>query len=1111
MYLESDDEGQPFQNNRSGIRLETTAVVDGLECRLSAETAGILTAYLTDDSGEILERQSVATLEAGDTFAFERELAADETYWILCDARGRNYVRGRAAVEYPLESDRLAVTHGIYAGDGAQSSSYRYCIDRIRTGETATEIGDALDLERDDEGQSWSGLSNQSGVRVQPTQAITGLACRISAETEGLTTAYLTDDEGTVLDQQAIAELEAGDVFSFETDLLADEAYWVVCDAEGDDYVRGRAAVDYPIASDSLAVTHGIFAGDGAQSDSYRYCLDWIQPTVSGMVGALDLGRDDEGQSWGSLTHPSGVRFEATDHIDGLECRLSAESEGLVTAYLTDDSGAVLERQLIATLEAGDTFAFDTELAAGGAYRIVCDARGQAYVRGRAAVDYPLQYDSLEVTHGIYNGTEQSENYRYCLDQIRPEPGDPSPLDELESGISMLELERETETLGLGSDTEGEAGYSGRSGVRLRTTEAVHGLECRLSGETEATRAYLTDDEGSVLSEQSVADLEAGETVVFNTALEADEAYWVVCDGGGDPYTRGRARVDYPLESESLVATEGIHGGSLRTSSVRFCIDRVRTIEVEDDLAALDLGADTASQSQYSSRSGVRLRTTEAVSGLECRLSAETEASTAYLTDDEGSVLSEQSVADLEAGETVVFTADLPADEAYWVVCDGGGDPYTRGRARVDYPLESEFLVATEGIHGGSSRTSSFRFCFDRIRTTAASRGLLAALDTPSLGVTTVDVSLEPSIDVDGDLAAELRAYLARQDEVNHEFVLPMGSYDWNTQFVLNGPIRYFGISGDPRATLQIQNPDIGLAFEFGRWGSDNPPQHVVLRNVDVDISDQPERDAGLITAHVGRCLIDNVELVGQRWSHGPESGDRYTCMVNTREESALSVIRNLSLPDGEVEDPDEPSVGHSIGISADPPHTGIDVWTQCYVEEFVDNGFYVRNSPGDNIIAHSMAVNCGNGNLRLGEADEALDCRLRLDTGSEQDYPGAGLWLNGGQPIAERIAIDASGADNDVVRINSGADGGQIRGLDLFCGVDVVAPTIRCTETSDTDPSGVLIEDFAIDDTTEADSNASIRVRRPDVTLRSGLVAAEHREALGGSEDPELEDVEFQ
>ncbi|TYL35807.1 hypothetical protein CV102_25870, partial [Natronococcus pandeyae] len=205
---------------------------------------------------------------------------------------------------------------------------------------------------------------------------------------------------------------------------------------------------------------------------------------------------------------------------------------------------------------------------------------------------------------------------------------------------------------------------------------------------------------------------------------------WVVCDGGGDPYTRGRARVDYPLESESLVATEGIHGGSLRTSSVRFCLDRIRTIRAEEDVDTLLLGADTEGEAGYSGRSGVRLRTTEAVHGLECTLSAETEATRAYLTDDEGSVLSERSVADLEADETFVFDVGLAADEAYWVVCDGGGDPYTRGRARVDYPLESEFLVATEGIHGGSLRTSNVRFCLDGIRTTAADE----SVDTLGLG-----------------------------------------------------------------------------------------------------------------------------------------------------------------------------------------------------------------------------------------------------------------------------------------------------------------------------------------------------------------------------------------
>ncbi|MFC6764909.1 hypothetical protein ACFQE6_07770, partial [Natrinema soli] len=247
LNLGSDEGKQVGQQNRAGIRLETKEIIDTLQCRLSAQTAGVITAYLTDDSGTVIERQTVATLKGGDTFEFEAALKAGKSYRILCDAQGYDYSRGRTTASYPLESDSLVVTHGIYNGSGAPSNTYRYCIDQIRTSNTAAEKGAAIDLATDDETQSWNGLNKQSGVRIETTASIDGLICRLSENTTGLTTAYLTTDSGDVLERQTIATLEAGNSFTFDTSLAPAEAYWIICDARGDDYIRGRAEVTYPV------------------------------------------------------------------------------------------------------------------------------------------------------------------------------------------------------------------------------------------------------------------------------------------------------------------------------------------------------------------------------------------------------------------------------------------------------------------------------------------------------------------------------------------------------------------------------------------------------------------------------------------------------------------------------------------------------------------------------------------------------------------------------------------------------------------------------------------------------------------------------------------------
>ncbi|MFU8868905.1 hypothetical protein [Natronococcus sp.] len=1093
------DASQQDVSNRSGFAFEATAAVDGLECRLSAWTAGALTAYLTDDSGSVLERRSIATLEPGEAFTFTTELAAGETYWVLCDARGREYVRGRTAVDYPIEGDALVVTNGIFTAGGSVSTSYRYCVDRIRP----VTDGEPYDLGADEEAQSWGSLDQPAGVRLHAAADVGGIECRLSAETDGVTDAYLTDDDGDVLEHQSIAGLESGDTVSFDGGLAADETYWLVFDADGESYVRGRAAADYPIVGDSLIVSHGIYGGD-AWSENYRYCIDRIELSETGdpTGRGLDLEFDDVAQSWSSLDEWSGVRLQVTESVAGLECRLSAETDGVTTAYLVTDDGDVLERQTVETLEPGETFAFETALEPDETYRLVCDARGRSYIRGRAAIEYPVEGSALTVTDGVFGGGALSDGYRYCIDRIVP----------TRANHATPDLPVETGLLELGTDEEAQSwgGLDQPAGVRVEVTAPARHLQCRLSAETEVTTAYLADDAGNVLSQQSVADLSPGETFTFDTALGAGEAYWVLCDGNGESFVRGRTAIEYPAESAHLEATHGIYGGELFSEDYRYCIDQIRTDEASPNVDTLGLGNDEEVQAGFTSWSGVRVQASAPVRGLQCRLSGETDVEAAYLTDDSGDVLRQLTIGNLDAGDTFTFDVELETGDVCWVLCDGDGDGYARGRAAADYPLEGELLSATHGIYTGESLTENYRYCIDQVQTVSARGGLTATLEDRSLDVTTVNVVDDPAIDETGDLAGELLAYLDDQSEVSHEFVLPPGSYAWNTEFVLFDPVEYLELRGEPRATLQIRDHDVDTVFELGSWADDDPPQHVVLQSVDIDIDDESERDAGLVSAHVGRCYIDNVELVGQRWRHGPYGGNRYTSLINTRDGATLSMVRNLSLPDGEVADASEPSVGHSIGLSADPPHEGITVWHQCYVEDYIDNGFYVSNSPGENLVVHGTAVNCGNGTLRIGATDEARDCKVLLDAASDQLYPGAGLWFNGGEPLAERIEIDGSDAQNDLVRINSSADGGYITDLDVFCGPNVVAPTIRCTYTDDTEPSGLLIEGFAVDDVTTADDNASVRIRRPDVTLSSGTVDAANRPALGGYYDPGLDDVDL-
>ncbi|MDG5761225.1 hypothetical protein QA600_18000 [Natronococcus sp. A-GB1] len=610
-------------------------------------------------------------------------------------------------------------------------------------GDGIDSAAETLDLDSDDEAQH--SQSNRSGFTFVPAESLDGLECRISEKSEGLVTAYLTTDSGTVLERRTIASLDPGETFAFDARLEANATYWIVCDARGRNFVRGRAEVDYPIENDLLTVTNGIFSGSGAESTSYRYCIDRIGPVQSAeREGAIDLESDDEGQSWGSLNDRSGVRLRTTERVDGLECRLSERSEGLVTGYLTTDSGDVIERQTIAVLEAGDTVTFETELEADETYRVVFDARGRSYVRGRAAVDYPLESGSLAVTDGIYGSGQLSDSYRYCIDRIGPADAGTVPETSFESETESTDEDSDTDTLELGSDEVGQAWSSldEPSGVRFRVDEAVDDVTCRLSSETVGvTTAVLTDGDGDVLEEQSVDDLEAGDTFAFDADLEAGETYGILLDADGESYVRGRTAADYPLESAVIEATHGIYSGDYESESYRYCVDRI-TVSIADSEpsepeesepeesdsaeSTIDLGDDEEAQSWGSldQPSGVRFRADEDLSRVTGQLSAETDGvTTASLTDDDGETLEERSIADLEAGETFSFETDLEAGETYWVVCDADGESYARGRAAADYPLEDDLLSVTHGIYGGYLETDSYRYCLDQLSVESAGSG----------------------------------------------------------------------------------------------------------------------------------------------------------------------------------------------------------------------------------------------------------------------------------------------------------------------------------------------------------------------------------------------------
>lgn len=555
------------------------------------------------------------------------------------------------------------------------------------------------------------------------------------------------------------------------------------------------------------------------------------------------------------------------------------------------------------------------------------------------------------------------------------------------------------------------------------------------------------------------------------------------------------------------------------TKLLRLILEELRIIrhntgELTEKDPVLTLPEDTTTQTGINNQSGVLIEPKEDLDGIVARLSKNVSGlEQALLKRNDGTVIERQGISHLGPGDRVRFSSPLYVDETYQLIAWASAEDYERGKAtEVEYPIEGDYLSVTGGVyHSSGSVSTSNRYNFDQIRVGNGGREATGLDDTQ--GVTRVNVLEEVSIDERKDLSAEIRGYINGLDTVNHEFVLPEGRYLWNSPLVLRESYEHLGIVGDRRATLEVRNHDLETCFRAGTWTGDNSPQSFELANIDVDISDERDRDAGILRGIVtDRLLIDNVALVGTRNRHSRYAGDRYTILANISNPDGEGVIRNVDLSDGDITDTSNSPVGHAIGFSADPPHEGKLTWDRCTVYDFTDNGYYLKGSPGENRLINSVAGNCGNGNVRLGTNDKVSTIKINLTNGSNQAHPGSGLWFNGGEPKAEDIIINAHDAGNDVVRVNSGAEGGRIKGLDMECGAGVESPAMRFTSTPETDLQGVTVVDFALRDMSShnEEDESSVDVSRSDVTLRNGSIKCPDRESIGGSFEATLEDVIF-
>ena len=128
-------------------------------------------------------------------------------------------------------------------------------------GERISAIPDSV-VERPDDDSSNS-ETDARGLKFTTTEFWPDFQGRISSLTSDVSTAYITETDGSIIDTVDISDLSSGEVFTFtEIDLPSGE-YIITLDNDGNSYTNGRydETDQYPYTSDDgvLTLDNGIF------------------------------------------------------------------------------------------------------------------------------------------------------------------------------------------------------------------------------------------------------------------------------------------------------------------------------------------------------------------------------------------------------------------------------------------------------------------------------------------------------------------------------------------------------------------------------------------------------------------------------------------------------------------------------------------------------------------------------------------------------------------------------------------------------------------------------------------------------------------------------------
>lgn len=229
----------------------------------------------------------------------------------------------------------------------------------------------------------------------------------------------------------------------------------------------------------------------------------------------------------------------------------------------------------------------------------------------------------------------------------------------------------------------------------------------------------------------------------------------------------------------------------------------------------------------------------------------------------------------------------------------------------------------------------------------------------------------------------DITSALASANDNDELLELGAGTFTISDSVSLGGDLTGIVGAGSDSTTIEISGTHDYL---FG-----DPNCSVgVIQGVTLDMRGGGE--CGFGRFHVSdQGWFEDVVVRGQRDKIGNGTG-RFSWMFEAVESDATCYIHRFHQPDGDTIYEGENTVGHAIPFSADPDHVGLNVWHECHVEGFIDNGYYTGSSPSQNVLWNCTTKDNRAGNFRVDENDIIVGGSVKLTDNAPGQANGQGI-----------------------------------------------------------------------------------------------------------------------